>query len=101
MDKKKMGTIGLVLAILTFIPLVAPLSSLSVALVITIIGIVVAIASIICAIIAFKESKGKAIATIIIAIISTILLFFAILGFTGIKNATDCVDNGNGISTFR
>ncbi len=98
MSKKNMATASLVLSLVSVIPLIIGPDSLSGQMIFSIVGIIFGIIAIVLGFIGKSESKGKAIAGIVIGIISTVVLCFALVGFNAIKGATDCVDQGNGIS---
>lgn len=98
-NKKKFAIASLVMSIVSLIPLIISPNSLNGTLVVVIIAIFVAIVSAIFGFIGKSASKGMAISGIVISIISCVVLCFSLIGFQAIKNATDCVDNGNETST--
>jgi len=97
--KKKLAIASLVASILSLIPNIVLPESLSLAQILIIVCIFIALAGVVLGFIGKSEAKGLSIAGIIIGIISCILLCFSLIGFFGMQNATDCVDNGNGFST--
>lgn len=98
-NKKKLAIVSLVLSIVSLIPIIILPDSLTGAQIFVIIAILLAIAATILGFICKSEAKGLSIAGIVIGIISCVILCFSLIGFIGIKNATNCVDNGNGMAT--
>ncbi len=99
MDKKKMGTASLVLSLVSLFPLLLSPSNIKTAEIFVVVFVILAIASIILGFMSKKEAKGLAISGIVIGIISLIFLCLALIGFVGISNATNCIDNGDETST--
>ena len=97
MNKKLMGTLSLVFAVLSVILVFIPSKSLDTAMIITAVGVLIAVVGAVLGFIGKKENKGMALAGIIISIISFIVLVLALVGFAGMKNATDCVEKSDGV----
>ena len=98
MNKKSLAIASLVLAIVSLIPLILSPDTLSAASTFALIGVFIAIAAIVLGFIGKSASKGFGIAGIVIGVIAAGLLGLAVLGFGAMKNATNCVDLGNGMS---
>lgn len=98
-NKKFFGVASLVISLLSLIPVVISPDSLTGAEIFVVIGIILAIVGVVFGFIGKSLSKGLSISGIVIGFISCILLCFTLIGLTAIKNATDCVDNGNKTST--
>lgn len=96
-NKKVFGILALVLALL---PIVAMffINDLSILKTFIVVSILLEIAAVVCGFIGKKEAKGLSIAGIVIGIIGTILLCFALIGFSAFESATDCVVKGDGIA---
>lgn len=99
MNKRTFGILSLVLAIVSILTLMFTTGTIERATLFVGIGLVLAVVSIVFGFIGKSEAKGLSIAGIIIGIISFILVGLSLIGLIGMKNATDCVDNGNGTST--
>lgn len=98
-NKKKMAIASLIISIISLTPFIILPDSLSGTQIFVIVGILLAIAGAILGFVSKSEAKGLAIAGIVIGIISCVILCFSLICFIGIKNATNCVDNGNGTAT--
>ena len=98
-NKKTLAICSLVLSIISLIPIIITPNSINGAEIFATIGIILAIAATILGFISKKDGKGLAIAGVVIGIISCIILCLSLIGFSAIKKATDCVDNGNDTST--
>ena len=98
MNKKKLAIASLVLAICSIIPMIVGPNTLNGMLTFCLIGVGLAIAAVILGFIGKSASKGMGITGIVIGIISGLLLSFTIIGIAGMKNVTNCVDQGNGTS---
>ncbi len=98
-NRKKIAIASLTLSLLSLIPAVIFPGSLTGAMIFTIIGIFIAIIGTILGFIGKSASKGLAISGIVIGIISCVYLCWLLIGYFVLKNATDCVDNGNGTSS--
>jgi len=96
---KKFAIASLVMSIISLIPVIISPDSLSGAQIFVIIGIFCAIIAIVLGFLGKSASKGLAISGIVIGVLSCIVLCLAMIGFFGIKSATDCVDNGDETST--
>ena len=101
MEKRKPFAIAaLVLALLPLaLLLFIPVKSMSAIETEVIVLLVMEVAAVVCGILGVKASKGMAITGIVVGILLAILFAIALLGFKVIKNATDCVDNGDGTAT--
>lgn len=98
-NKKKFGVASLIVSILSLIPLVITPDSLTGAQIFVVIGVVLGIIGVILGVIGKSVSKGLSISGIVIGIVSCVILCFSLIGFFVIKDATDCIDNGNETST--
>lgn len=98
-NKKKFAVASLIFSLLSLIPLIICPDSITGAQIFVIIGIILGIIGAILGFIGKGASKGLAISGIVIGIISCVVLCFSLIGFSAIKDATDCVDNGDGTST--
>ena len=99
MDKKKMAVASLTLSLVSLIPVVISPNSLTGALIFCIVGIFLGIIGVVLGFLGKSASKGLAISGIIIGIVSCLILCVALVGFAGMANSTDCVDNGDGTAT--
>lgn len=98
-NKKKLAIVSLIMSIVSLTPLIIAPDSLTGAQIFVIIGILLAIVGAVLGFVCKSDAKGLSIAGIVIGIISCAILCFSLIGFIGIKNATNCVDNGNGMAT--
>ena len=98
MNKKNLAVVSLVLSIISLVPFVWTPDSLDTAMIFCVVFVFIAIAGIICGFMGKSASKGMGIAGIVIGIIAIIVLGLSILGLAGMKSATNCVDQGNGMS---
>lgn len=101
MEKKKPFAIAaLVLALLPIVLLLfIPVKTLDAIQTEVIVLLVMEVAAVVCGFLGVKASKGMAITGIVVGILFAFLFAMALLGFKVIRNATDCVDNGNGTAT--
>ena len=98
MNKKTFATLSLILAIISILTLVFTTGTIERATLFVGIGLALSVISIVFGFIGKSEAKGLSIAGIIIGILSFVLVGLSLIGLIGMKNATDCVDNGNGTS---
>ena len=98
-NKKKIAIASLIVSILSLIPLIITPDSLTGTLIFIILGIFMGIIGGILGFIGKSEAKGLSISGIVIGIISCVVLCFSLVGFSVIKDATDCVDNGDETAT--
>ena len=100
-NKKKFAVASLVLSLLSLAPLMVFASSMTGIQVCSCIGILLCIVGVILGIVGKDGSKKLAISGIVIGILSFTVLCFLLVGSMIIKNATDCVDNGDDTSTCK
>ena len=98
-NKKNIAIASLVVSILSAATILISPSSMTGTLILIVTGVILAIVGTVLGFIGKKEAKGFAISGIVIGILSCILLCFSLIGVMAIQAATDCVDNGNGVST--
>lgn len=98
-DKKIFGTISLVVAIMSIIVMLIPGESVNLAKTVSMISLIFALIAIILGFIGKKDAKKLSISAIVIGFIMLVFNLFALLGFSTIENAKDCVDNGDGTAT--
>ena len=98
-SKKKLAIVSLILSIISLAPFIIAFDSLIGTQIFVIVGILLAIAGAVLGFISKNNAKGLSIAGIVIGIISCVILCLSLIGLIGFKNATNCVDNGNGWAT--
>lgn len=96
---KKLAIASLVVSIMSLVPIIITPDSLTGAEIFVVVGIFLGVIGIVLGFIGRKEAKGLAISGIVIGIITCVILCISLIGFSAIKNATDCVDNGDETST--
>ena len=96
MNKKSIAIASLILAIISLVPMIFAPNSLDGAIIYTIVFIIIAVVAVILGFVGKSASKGLGVAGIVIGMISVVLLGLAVFGYFGMKNATNCVDQGNG-----
>lgn len=100
-NKKKFAVASLVLSLLSLALLIVLPDSMTGIQVCICIGILLCIVGVILGIVGKDGSKKLAISGIVIGVLSFAVLCFLLVGSMIIKNATDCVDNGDDTSTCK
>lgn len=100
-NKKTLGILSFVLALLSLLSIFIPVDSLSIILVFITISFLVSIVSIILGFIGKKKAKGFGIAGIVIGLIAFLIIGLEFAGLLMIRNLKNCVDKGNGSAVCR
>ena len=101
MNKKTFAALSLILALAPFLTVFIPVKSIDIISILVIVFIVCELLAVIFGIIGIKGSKGMSIAGIVIGIIMVILSVVIFAGLKLIKDAKNCVNNGNGKATCK